>query len=37
MPCGPNSIRMTPPLNISRELTDEGLMIFEEALSAAER
>jgi 4-aminobutyrate aminotransferase len=37
IPCGPNSIRMTPPLNISRELTDEGLMIFEEALTAAEQ
>jgi 4-aminobutyrate aminotransferase len=36
IPCGPNSIRMTPPLNISRELTDEGLRIFEDALTAVE-
>jgi 4-aminobutyrate aminotransferase len=36
LPCGPNSIRMTPPLNISRELTDEGLQIFEAALTMAE-
>lgn len=36
IPCGPNSIRMTPPLNISRELTDEGLRIFEDALTKVE-
>jgi 4-aminobutyrate aminotransferase len=36
LPCGPNSIRMTPPLNISRELTDEGLRIFEDALTKVE-
>lgn len=34
--CGPNSIRMTPALNISRELVDEGLLLFEQALSVAE-
>jgi 4-aminobutyrate aminotransferase len=37
IPCGPNSIRMTPPLNISRPLVDEGLLKFEEALVASER
>lgn len=36
LPCGPNSIRMTPPLNISRELTDEGLRIFEDSLTKVE-
>ncbi|HET6446553.1 MAG TPA: acetyl ornithine aminotransferase family protein [candidate division Zixibacteria bacterium] len=35
--CGPNSIRMTPPLNVPRDLVDEGLMIFEKALTSAER
>jgi 4-aminobutyrate aminotransferase len=37
IPCGPNSIRMTPALNISRDLVDEGLMIFESALTRAEK
>ena len=37
IPCGPNVIRMTPPLNISRDLVDEGLHLFEEALTIAER
>ncbi len=36
IPCGTNSIRMTPPLNISRSLVEEGLHIFEEAMIAAE-
>jgi 4-aminobutyrate aminotransferase len=36
LPCGRNTIRLTPPLNISRPLVDEGLHIFEEALTAAE-
>lgn len=36
IPSGVNAIRMTPPLNIRRELVDEGLRIFEKALSAAE-
>jgi 4-aminobutyrate aminotransferase len=36
IPCGPNSIRMTPPLNISRELVDEGLHLFAEAVAEAE-
>ena len=36
IPCGENSIRMTPPLNISRELVDEGLHIFENVLTEAE-
>ncbi|MEJ2748457.1 MAG: acetyl ornithine aminotransferase family protein [Anaerolineae bacterium] len=37
IPCGPNVVRMTPPLNISRDLVDEGLHLFEEALTEAER
>ena len=36
IPCGANSIRLTPPLNISRELVDEGLHIFENVLTEAE-
>jgi len=36
IPSGVNTIRMTPPLNIRRDLVDEGLRIFEQALSAAE-
>jgi 4-aminobutyrate aminotransferase len=36
IPCGTNSIRMTPPLNISKALVDEGLQIFEEVLTKAE-
>lgn len=37
IPCGTNSIRMTPPLNIPRALVEEGLRIFEEALIASEK
>lgn len=37
LPCGKCTMRMTPALNIPRPLLDEGLEIFEEALSAAER
>jgi 4-aminobutyrate aminotransferase len=37
IPCGSSSIRMTPPLNITQELVDEGLQIFEEALTESER
>jgi 4-aminobutyrate aminotransferase len=33
---GKSSIRFAPPLNIDRELIDEGLLIFEAALSQAE-
>jgi 4-aminobutyrate aminotransferase len=33
---GKSSIRFAPPLNITRELIDEGLLIFEAALSQAE-
>ncbi len=33
--CGPSTVRLAPPLNLSRSLADEGLMIFEEALSLA--
>ncbi len=36
IPCGANSIRITPPLNIPRPLVDEGLQIFEQALTEAE-
>lgn len=37
LPCGSNSIRFTPALNISRNLVDEGLQIFEAVLTKAER
>ena len=37
IPCGANAIRMTPPLNIPRRLVDEGLQLFEAALTEAER
>ncbi|VAW30217.1 Gamma-aminobutyrate:alpha-ketoglutarate aminotransferase [hydrothermal vent metagenome] len=36
IPCGTNSIRMTPPLNIPHNLVEEGLHIFEVALTDAE-
>jgi 4-aminobutyrate aminotransferase len=36
LPCGSNSVRLTPPLNIDRKLVDEGLQLFEQALSEAE-
>ena len=34
--CGTSGIRFIPPLNISKELVEEGLAIFEEALNEAE-
>ncbi|MCB8918395.1 MAG: acetyl ornithine aminotransferase family protein [Ardenticatenaceae bacterium] len=37
IPCGSNSIRMTPPLNVPRPLVDEALSIFEDVLTAAEK
>lgn len=36
IPCGTNSIRMTPSLNIPHNLVEEGLHIFENALTDAE-
>ncbi|MCL4868337.1 MAG: acetyl ornithine aminotransferase family protein [Anaerolineae bacterium] len=36
IPCGSNSIRLTPPLNVPRPLVEEGLHIFEDALTQAE-
>ncbi len=36
IPCGTNSIRVTPALNIPRSLVEEGLHIFENALTEAE-
>jgi 4-aminobutyrate aminotransferase len=36
IPCGTNSLRITPPLNIDRALVEEGLAIFEQALTDAE-
>ena len=35
--CGKSTIRIAPPLNISRAEMDEGLKIFEEAVTLAER
>ena len=36
IPCGSNSIRMTPSLNIPRPLVEEGLRIFESVLAKSE-
>ena len=36
IPCGTNSIRLTPPLNVPRHLVEEGLHIFEDAITQAE-
>jgi 4-aminobutyrate aminotransferase len=36
IPCGTNSLRLTPPLNIERPLVEEGLHLFERALTEAE-
>jgi len=35
--CGKSTIRFSPPLCVTRENIDEGLMIFEEAVSIAEQ
>lgn len=35
--CGRNSLRISPPLNVSRAEIDEGLLILEETISIAER
>ena len=35
--CGDSVIRVSPPLNISKSEIDEGLKIFEEAVTVAER
>jgi 4-aminobutyrate aminotransferase len=37
LPCGSNTIRFIPPLNISRELVEEGLHILDSAITEAER
>ncbi len=37
LPCGSNSIRFTPPLNIPHHLVEEGLHIFEKVLTTAEK
>ena len=34
--CGSSTVRIAPPLSISRDLVDEGLMIFEASLAEAE-
>lgn len=36
IPCGTNAVRITPPLNIPAPLVEEGLHIFEEALTEVE-
>ncbi|GAB4536146.1 MAG: acetyl ornithine aminotransferase family protein [Anaerolineae bacterium] len=36
LPCGASTIRFMPPLNVSREIVDEGLFIFDQALTDAE-
>jgi 4-aminobutyrate aminotransferase len=35
--CGKSVIRVAPPLAITKSEMDEGLKIFEEALTAAEK
>jgi len=35
--CGRNTIRISPPLNMTRDEMDSGLEIFEEAISLAEK
>jgi 4-aminobutyrate aminotransferase-like enzyme len=35
--CGQSVIRIAPPLSISKSEIDEGLKIFEDALTAAEK
>ncbi len=37
LPCGVNSIRMTPALNISWEMIDEGLRTFDQVLADSEK
>jgi 4-aminobutyrate aminotransferase len=37
LPCGTNSTRFIPALNVPRELVDEGLALFETALSEVEK
>ena len=37
MGCGASTIRMAPPLCLTKSEADEGLMIFEEALTLAEK
>jgi 4-aminobutyrate aminotransferase len=35
--CGPNTVRFATPLSITADIMDEGLEIFDEALTVAER
>jgi len=35
--CGPSTVRFIPALTIDSQTADEGLAIFEEALSEAEK
>jgi len=37
LPCGPNSIRFSPPLNITQQDADTALNIFTEALADVEK
>ncbi len=36
LPCGVSTIRFMPPLNLSQDIADEGLDIFDRALTVAE-
>jgi 4-aminobutyrate aminotransferase len=36
LPCGASTIRFMPPLNVSQEIVEEGLYIFDQALGDAE-
>jgi len=35
--CGPSTLRLSPPLGITRSQIDEGLTIIEEAITIAEK
>ena len=37
LPAGPTTMRFAPPLNISKALVDEGLLLFDAAVTDAER
>ncbi len=33
--CGESTIRVSPPLNINKDLIDEGLQLFEQSIAEA--
>lgn len=36
LPCGISTVRFMPPLNVSQDTAEEGLLLFDQALTAAE-